>query len=81
MALFTYNDTVKVVQKAPPQLRPGELASVVGMSSERDRSGEYLAQFPHGVVYTIEFEDGSSVEVHESFLEKGAFPSECPANA
>jgi len=76
MAAFTYNDTVKVKQGAPARCRPGQLASVVGISLEAERRGEFLKAFPHGIVYTIEFEDGSSVELHEDFVEKGAFPSE-----
>jgi hypothetical protein len=49
---------------------------VVGISDEAERKGDYLKKFPEGVVYTIEFEDGSSIEIQESLLEKGAFPSE-----
>lgn len=74
MVSFTYNDTVKVKQEAPH--RPGALASVVGISLRSERSGEFLRAFPWGIVYTIEFEDGSSVEIHEDLVEKGAFPSE-----
>ena len=76
MAPFTYNDTVRVKQAAPAQWRPGELASVVGISLEAERSGEFLKTFPHGILYTIEFEDGSSVQLHADLVEKGAFPSE-----
>ncbi|MEX0758587.1 MAG: hypothetical protein WD100_03305 [Tistlia sp.] len=75
-ALFTYNDTVKVTKDAPEQCRPGELASVVSISLATERGGEFLKEFPHGVVYSIEFEDGCIVEIHEDFVEKGAFPSE-----
>ena len=73
---FTYNDTVRVKSSAPVELRPGELASVVSVDPEESRRGDYLKEFPFGVVYTVEFEDGSSVQVHEDFHEKGAFPSE-----
>lgn len=34
-----------------------------------DRPGGYFDQFPPGTIYSIEFEDGSSVEVHESMLD------------
>ncbi len=64
MAPFSYNDTVRVKQVAPARCRPGELASVVGISIEAERSGEFLKAFPHGILYTIEFEDGNSVELH-----------------
>jgi hypothetical protein len=76
MTPFTYNDTVRVKQTAPARCRPGELASVVGISLAAERSGEFLRAFPHGILYTIEFEDGSSVQLHEDLVEKGAFPTE-----
>jgi len=40
----------------------------VGISAPTDRSGTYLAEHPLGYVYTIEFEDGSSVDAPESLL-------------
>lgn len=76
MATFTYNDTVRVKLVAPAQYRPGELASIVGISLQAERSGDFLKAFPHGILYTIEFEDGSSMQLHEDLVEKGAFPSE-----
>jgi hypothetical protein len=76
MPVFTWNDTVRVKHSASANLRPGSLASVVGVHIEADRTGEFLKEFPLGVVYTIEFEDGSSVQIHESLLEKSAFPGE-----
>ncbi len=80
MVPFTYNDTVRVKQTAPPRCRPGELASVVGISLQTERSGEFLKAFPHGILYTIEFEDGNSIELHEDFVEKDAFPNELRAS-
>lgn len=65
---FIWGDPVEVSDEAADHLRPGELAEVVGFSAERDRSGEYLAEFPDGYVYTIEFGDGSSVEAPERLL-------------
>jgi hypothetical protein len=76
MTKFTWNDTVQIKQSAPAQYCRGEPASVVGISLKSDRRGAFLEAFPEGIVYTIEFEGGSSVEIHESFVEKGAFPSE-----
>jgi len=66
MAKFTYDDIVKVISAAPAGIRPGAKAWVVGVFETRP--GEYFDKFPEGVVYTIEFEDGSSVEAHESNL-------------
>lgn len=76
MALYTWNDTVRVIATALAKARPGELASVVNIHERETRQGAYFDQFPDGAVYTIEFEDGSSVEVHESQLARDAFPGE-----
>ena len=66
---LTYNDIVLINRSAPSELRPGERACVVGISEPSQRSGSYLAQFPSGLVYTVEFGDGSSVEIHETLVE------------
>lgn len=68
MSKFFYDDVVKVVDSASAELRPGCKAWVVGIFETQDRQGNYFNKFPEGVVYTIEFEDGSSTEVHESNL-------------
>ena len=65
---FTWNDVVEAVDDAPLHLRPGSRAWVVGISAPTDRSGTYLAEHPLGYVYTIEFEDGSSVDAPEFLL-------------
>jgi len=67
MTKFTYDDIVKVSESAPAKLRPGQKAWIVGVFEERP--GKYFNIFPEGVVYSIEFEDGTSIEVHESLLE------------
>ena len=66
---FDYDDVVVLRRGASPDLRPGEKAWVVGVFDTRP--GPYFDKFPAGVVYTIEFEDGVSIEVHESDLEPG----------
>jgi hypothetical protein len=66
MAKFTYNDIVRVKPDSERTLRRGR-AWIVGIFE--DRPGPYFDRFPEGVVYTIEFEDGSSIEVHEANLE------------
>jgi hypothetical protein len=66
---FNYDDVVLVRPTASPQLRPGANAWVVGVFETRP--GPYFDKFPEGVVYTIEFEDGSSLEIHEQDLEAG----------
>ncbi len=65
---FTWNDLVETIEEAPTRLRPGSRAWVVGISAPHERSGSFLAEHPTGFVYTIEFEDGSSVEAGEAML-------------
>jgi hypothetical protein len=64
---FNYDDIVRVRADASQDLRPGMRAWIVGVFETRP--GPYFDKFPQGVVYTIEFEDGESVDVHESDLE------------
>lgn len=68
MTKFSWNDTVTAKPNASPKLRPGEIASIVGISKEGERRGGYLKKFPKGVVYTIEFNDGSDVQAEEDDL-------------
>jgi hypothetical protein len=67
---FTWNDIVETVEEAPQPLRPGSRAWIVGISAPHDRSGSFLAEHPTGYVYTIEFEDGSSVSAPETLLRR-----------
>lgn len=68
MPKFTWGDLVRISEGAPAKVRPGSAAEVVGLSEESERRGSYLDQFPRGVVYTVEFEDGNSAEVHEQHI-------------
>lgn len=63
---FNYDDIVQVTANAPSELRPGEKAWIVGVFE--DRPGKYFEKFPEGTVYSVEFEDGSSADIHESML-------------
>lgn len=65
--MFNYDDMVRVTKDAEAHLRPGSCASVIGVFLERP-AGSYFERFPEGVIYTIEFEDGQAVDVHESLL-------------
>lgn len=69
MAKFDYNDIVRVCSDAQQDLRPGERAWIVGVTTEDKRIGSHYEQFAPGAVYTIEFEDGDSIDIHESNLE------------
>jgi len=66
MPKFDYNDIVKVRSQADPKLRR-DRACIVGIFT--DRPGPYFEKFPTGIVYTVEFEDGTSDEIHEDDLE------------
>jgi len=67
MTLFDYDSTVQVVSYADDSLHPGEIASVIGVFSKRPK-GQHFDQFPDGVIYTIEFENGDAIDIHESYL-------------
>jgi hypothetical protein len=60
---FDYGDIVVVKESCVPRCRPGERAWVVDVAADRNRFR--LPQFPPGVVYTVEFEDGSAIDIHE----------------
>ncbi|MFC5771127.1 hypothetical protein [Thauera sinica] len=65
---FDYDDIVRVRGNAPEEARPGERAWIVGVFLTRPK-GDYFNKFPEGVVYSVEFEDGSSIEIHEANLD------------
>jgi hypothetical protein len=44
-------------------------AWIVGVFEGEGRRGTYFERFPPGSVYSVEFEDGASAEVHEDDLE------------
>ncbi len=68
MAKFTYNDIVRVRERASS--RAGLRAWVIAVFADRQaRPGATLQAFPEGPVYTVEFEDGSTAEMHEGWLE------------
>lgn len=61
MPKFSYNDIVAVGGGGTVRR-----AWIVGISEDRLRFP--LPMFADGVVYTVEFEDGSSVMIHEDDL-------------
>jgi hypothetical protein len=68
MPKFTCGDSVEIAEHAPANLRPGSAAALVGISEQNERQGSYLQEFSSGVVYTVEFGDGSDAQVHEDHL-------------
>lgn len=69
MTRFTYGDVVRVALGAPQDTRPGAKAWIVGVVEAGQRRGRHFEQFTPGPGYTIEFEDGISIDVDESSLE------------
>jgi hypothetical protein len=68
---FTWGEAVMVKKNAPKVFHPGEFASicsVIKLDPEDLLKDQSLMQSKW--LYTIEFEDGSSVEVPEYYLEK-----------
>lgn len=68
--MFTYADTVLVKPGAPAELRPGQLVSIVGITTDDERIGTHFEQFSAGTVYLVEFGDGDALDIHESMLEE-----------
>ena len=69
--LFTWNDLVRVKSNAPLSYFPNQIAVVCGMLQVQ--SEKLRLKFGVSIgdwIYTIEFGDGSSVEIPESYLEK-----------
>ncbi|HUB88574.1 MAG TPA: hypothetical protein VMA74_02475 [Dyella sp.] len=74
MPKFTYNGIVCAPAAIGGNAIEYRKAWVVGIFEIDKEPGSYWKKFPAGVVYTVEFEDGSSTEFHENDLrawEKG----------
>lgn len=67
MPKFDYDSFVRVPTGIGGGKGAQRKAWVVGVFEKRE--GAYFDRFPPGTVYTVEFEDGSSTEVHECDLE------------
>lgn len=69
--LFTWNDLIVIKSNAPSCFFSNKLAVVCGM--EQIRSEKLSRDFNLELgnwLYTVEFGDGSSIEVPECYLEK-----------
>jgi hypothetical protein len=66
MARFGYDDVVRVSEGSAR--KKGRKGWVIAIFSDDNRPGMSFAHFAPGVVYTIEFEDGATEEVHEKDL-------------
>ena len=69
--LFTWNDLVVIKPDAPLSYFPGQIAVVCGMEQVKSEklSNEFNIQIEDWL-YTLEFGDGSSLEVPEFYLKK-----------
>jgi hypothetical protein len=68
---FTWNDYVVIKKDTPKQFHPGEIGVICGMS--KIESAEMAKKYHSSLgcwIYTVEFNNGSDVQVAESFLEK-----------
>jgi hypothetical protein len=71
--VFTYDDIVRVKASSPTS-RPGARAWVIGVFSPEERLRLPLRQFPPGTVYSVKFEDGKAMDIHEDNLELDGEP-------
>jgi len=67
---FTWGDSIIITKSAPGQFHPGEMASVCGFSKIKSlETAEKLSSKVGHWIYTVEFGDGSDVQVPEIYLE------------
>jgi hypothetical protein len=67
MSKFSYDDIVKIKIDAKMATKRRDRAWVIAVMEDRQRFP--LSQLPPGIVYSIEFEDGTALDVHEDDLE------------
>jgi hypothetical protein len=68
MAQFTYDDIVVLRDTARAVERRGQKAWVIAVLEDRVRFTR--SQFPPGVIYSVEFEGGDAIDVHENEIER-----------
>jgi hypothetical protein len=67
---FTWNDFIVIKNDAPNQFHPGEIGVICGISKiESDEMAKKYHSSVGSWIYTIEFNNGSDIQVAESFLE------------
>lgn len=68
---FTWGDSVIIRKNSPTKFHPGEFASVCGFYKVQSKeTATELACKMGDWVYTVEFGDGSNIEVPECYLDK-----------
>lgn len=68
MPKHTYDDVVRVRRPSYAPTRWGQRAWIIGVFEDRP-PGRHFDQFSAGVVYSVEFEDGEAIDIHEDDLE------------
>lgn len=67
---FTWGDSVTVSGGAPEKFKPKRKGEVVGFYQIEAEDVAAARGYPVGaIIYTIEFSDGSDLEIPEAFLE------------
>ena len=68
---FTWGEAVSVSKNAPSNYHPGEFASICGIDkiTTQKEADELLCKNGEWI-YIVEYEDGKSIEIPESYLEK-----------
>ncbi len=68
---FTWADPVVIIKNAPIRFHPGKVASVCGLNKVISEEAAIEFQCKVGDwIYTVEFPDGSDIEIAEPYLEK-----------
>lgn len=68
MSKFKIDDTVRTKNVIHLQHFYGQTGSVINVFIDRP-AGKHFEQFPEGVVYSVEFESGEAIDIHESDLD------------
>ena len=68
---FTWGDSVIILKNSPTKFHPGSFASVCGFYRVQSKeTAEELECKIGDWVYTVEFGDGSDVQIPECYLDK-----------
>jgi hypothetical protein len=68
---FTWGETVKIAIEAPKVYKPGELAEICSMwKIENDENSKSRGEPVGTVFYSIEFGDGTLMEIPDRYIEK-----------
>jgi hypothetical protein len=64
-AKFTWGDSIRVIATAPAKFRPGCYAALVGVRDPDETEPDETMRESR---YTIEYDDGSSLEIAQRYL-------------